>query len=80
MGEEELVAPLMLADRTYNTASDFADDYVRTRHLLVYSACNKFYRKEIIDENGIRFKENLSFGEDRLFNYTYLRYCGSVTT
>ena len=80
MGEEELVAPLMLADRTYNTASDFADDYVRTRHLLVYSACNKFYRKEILDENGIRFREGLSFGEDRLFNYTYLRYCGSVTT
>ena len=46
MGDEELVAPLMLADRTYNTASDFADDYVRTRHLLIYSACNKFYRKE----------------------------------
>lgn len=80
MGEEELVAPLMLADRTYNTASDFADDYVRTRHLLVYSACNKFYRKEIIDKNGIRFREGLSFGEDRLFNYTYLRYCGSVIT
>lgn len=80
MGTEELVAPLMVADRTYNTVSDFADEYVRTRHMLVYSACNKFYRKKILDENNIRFREGLSFGEDRLFNYEYLRYCGSVTT
>ena len=80
MGADELVAPLMVADRTYDTISDFADEYVRTRHLLVYSACNKFYRKEILEENGIRFREGLSFGEDRLFNYEYLRYCGSVLT
>ena len=80
MGSDELVAPLMVADRTYDTVSDFADEYVRTRHLLVYSACNKFYRKEILDKNGIRFREGLSFGEDRLFNYDYLRCCGSVIT
>ena len=78
--EEGLVAPLMLADRTYHTASDFADEYVRTRHLLVYSACNKFYRKAILDEHAIRFREGLSFGEDRLFNYEYLKTCGSVIT
>ena len=77
---EGLVAPLMLADRTYHTASDFADEYVRTRHLLVYSACNKFYRKAILDEHAIRFREGLSFGEDRLFNYEYLKTCGSVIT
>lgn len=80
MGTDELVAPLMVADRTYNTVSDFADEYVRTRHLLVYSACNKFYRKKILDEKNIRFREDLNFGEDRLFNYDYLRYCGSVIT
>ena len=77
---EELVSPLLVADRVYETASDFADEYVRTRHLLVYSACNKFYRKEILDEYGIRFREGLSFGEDRLFNYEYLKCCGSVIT
>ena len=80
MGPDELVAPLMVPDRQYNTVSDFADAYVRTRHLLVYSACNKLYRREIIENNGIRFKEGLSFGEDRLFNYDYLRYCRGVTT
>lgn len=80
MGPDELVAPLMVSDRQYNTVSDFADAYVRTRHLLVYSACNKFYKREIIEKNGIRFMEGLSFGEDRLFNYDYLRFCRGVTT
>lgn len=78
--EDELVAPLMVEDRQYSRVSDFADEYVRTRHLLVYSSCNKLYRKEIIDKNRIRFREGLSFGEDRLFNYEYLRFCRSVIT
>ena len=78
--DRELVAPLMLSDRLYETASDFADDYVRTRHLLVYSACNKFYRKSILDRFGIRFRKDLSFGEDRLFNYDYMMHCGRIAT
>ena len=77
---EELVSPLMVADRQYSSISDFADAYVRTRHLQVYSACNKLYKKEIIDKNSIRFREGLSFGEDRLFNYSYLRCCHNVIT
>ncbi len=34
-------------DRYYETVSDFADEYIRTRKLLVYSNCNKFYRRSI---------------------------------
>ena len=44
---EELVTPLMVSDKVYETVSDFADHYVRDRHLLVYSACNKFYIKDL---------------------------------
>ena len=80
LGQDELVSPLMVEDRTYETASDFADEYIRSRHLLIYSACNKFYRRSILDENGIRFREGMPFGEDRLFNYDYLRCCGRIVT
>lgn len=76
----EHVVPFKLQDRIYESTSDFADDYVRTRHLLVYSACNKFYRKDLMDGHGIRFRSGLEFGEDRLFNYDYLRLTGSVAT
>lgn len=29
---------------------------------------NKIYRREFLNDNGIRFAENLSYGEDELFN------------
>lgn len=68
-----------VADRTYGSVSEFADDYIRTRKLLIYSNCNKFYRRRIIEAGGdgpIRFEEGTVFGEDRLFNYRYLTECG----
>ena len=77
---EESVMPLVVSDRIYESNSEFADDYVRTRHLLVYSACNKLYRKSLLDQYGIRFREGMEFGEDRLFNYDYLPVAGRVVT
>jgi len=78
--DPDKTTPMALADKIYDTASDFADDYIRNRHLLVYSACNKFYKNSIIKEYGIRFERGLSFGEDRLFNFEYLRHCGRIET
>ncbi|WP_029320736.1 glycosyltransferase [Butyrivibrio sp. AE3004] len=72
--------PFWLRDHVYENPSDFADDYIRMRHLLVYSACNKLYRRDILDRFSIRFRESLSFGEDRLFNYDYIKKCRSIVT
>ena len=58
----ESVEPSTVDDRIYGSSSDFADEYIRTRHLLVYSACNKFYKKALLDRHGIRFREGLEFG------------------
>ncbi len=60
-------------DQSYDSVSDFADAYIRTRHLLIYSNCNKFYRRSVIEQGHLRFKDGVDFGEDRLFNYGYLR-------
>lgn len=65
----------MVKDRVYESVSDFADEYVRVRNLLVYSNCNKFYLRSIIEKNRIRFDETVDFGEDRLFNYRFLSCC-----
>ena len=70
--------PLIVADRTYPDASAFADEYVRTHKLLLYSAGNKFYRRSIIERLGLQFQQGLQFGEDRLFNYQYLTGCGRI--
>lgn len=62
-------------DYTYSNTSDFADTYIRKRNLMIYSNCNKFYRKEIIDKLDLRFREGVAFGEDRVFNYDFLKGC-----
>ena len=67
-----------------NTISNFKD----ACHLLsIYSSgawdfpnWNKLFRRNIILEQDIRFKEGLSIGEDRLFNLQYLMYCTTVRT
>ena len=76
----ETVTPMIVENAYYNTVSDFADEYIRNRHLLIYSACNKLYRKSLLDDHGIRFREDMEFGEDRMFNYDYLPVCNSVIT
>ena len=65
-------------DRDYADASDYADAYVRTGHLLIYSNCNKFYRRSILEAYDLRFDEETVFGEDRLFNYRFLMHCGAI--
>ena len=78
-GSEE-ISYSRLKSRAYESASEFADEYIRTRALLVYSACNKFYKRSIVEDNKIRFKEGLVFGEDRLFNYDYIPCCKGIET
>ena len=67
-------------DKKYEDVSEFADDYIINGHLLVYSNCNKFYKRGIIEKLALRFSEEMDFGEDRVFNYEYLKGCGSIIT
>ena len=60
-----------MQDRIYPEVSAFADEYIRIRQLLMYSNCNKFYRRSVIERLQLRFDENTDFGEDRLFNYRF---------
>lgn len=69
-----------VANARYPNASAFADAYIRNRNLLVYSNCNKFYRRAIIEDAGLRFDEDSDFGEDRLFNYAFIKQCGRIAT
>ena len=75
-GREESSVP----DGFYPDISLFADEYIRKRRMLIYSNCNKYYRRDLVRSHGIRFKEGMGFGEDRLFNYDYLKTAGNVVT
>lgn len=67
-------------DMIYPAISAFADDYIRKRNLMIYSNCNKFYKRSIIEKSGLCFDENIGFGEDRLFNFRYLAECDRIVT
>ena len=67
-------------DMEYGDISSFADDYIRKGRMMIYSNCNKFYKRSVIEDLNLRFDEKISFGEDRLFNYSFLPGCRSVVT
>lgn len=76
-GRSEISA---VKDHFYPDVSSFADEYIRSRAMLIYSVCNKLYRKAIIDSHHIRCQKGMMFGEDRLFNYSFLQRAGTIRT
>ena len=46
--------------------------------ILVQGPCLALYKTEIVRRNGIRMREDLSLGEDLLFNLAYLDALGDV--
>ena len=67
-------------DKVYRDSSEFADDYIRKIKLMLYSNCNKFYKRRIVDRSGLCFDENIEFGEDRLFNFRYIAASNHIVT
>lgn len=47
------------------------------RHVWVFSACNRLFKRSIIEEYNIRFK-NISLGEDSVFWLEYMGYCNKI--
>ena len=57
--------------------SDGIKNLLETNSL--YPIWNKLFKKSIIDAAGLRFNETLlTWGEDELFNYEYLKNCNSM--
>ena len=78
--EGDVIKYWQVEEKKYNSNSEFADEYIVNRHLLVYSNTNKLYKSSIIKEHNMLFDEAIEFGEDRLFNFKYLRYCNQIIT
>lgn len=45
---------------------------------VYYSIWDKFFRKEIIDDNNLRFDNTMSLGEDQVFVCEYLKYAAKI--
>ena len=68
----------IVENKCYPTVSDFADEYIKKHKLLLYSVCNKFYKRSVLTKSGLKFEEGMQFGEDRIFNLNYLKACGKI--
>ncbi len=76
-GEKALFTP---EDHFFDPISDLGDELIRGKSYYTYSNCNKLYKRSLIDKLSLRFEQKTSFGEDRLFNYTYMPACQTIST
>ena len=57
------------------TRQEFAQEMVKASANYYYGALwNKLYRRSIVEKQGLRFEEGVSWSEDFLFNLEYLRH------
>ena len=57
------------------TRQEFAQEMVKAPANYYYGALwNKLYRRSIVEKQGLRFEEGVSWSEDFLFNLDYLRH------
>ena len=52
---------------------------MNTRYWLLDYIWNKWYRRDIIEKNKLRFCETMNLGEDFLFNAGYFRYVSELS-
>ena len=61
--------------------SRFLDDNIGEKDCyMLNSSCFKLYRRELLVRHGHRFDESLSYGEDKIFVFGFLRHAESVVT
>lgn len=60
--------------------NDFLNSFgILFKHGFINSPCNKLYLTDIIQKYGIRFNEDLSMGEDLIFNLEYINACERIS-
>lgn len=64
----------------FGSGSELADWYIVNHRLLLYSNANKCYRRGALDAGKVKYREDLDFGEDRQFNFDFLKTAGRIRT
>lgn len=68
-----------LDDRRFES-SDVIQFHKLIESRLYYGPYNKLFLNRIIGNNRIIFPTDITYGEDRIFNYTYMHYVGRIAT
>lgn len=67
-------------EATFEKADTLAFDRFLTSHMLAYAPWAHLYKREIIEQAGLEFRADMTFGEDALFIYQYLSHCRTIAT
>lgn len=72
----------VIKQNTYLPENLILDDFLQRYEVYpdFSSSWSKFFRKVIIRKWELSFNKELSYGEDTLFNLSYLQHCKSITT
>lgn len=54
--------------------------HILVKSRLLFGPCNKLYKTSIIKDYNLTFPLNISYGEDRIFNYEYLKHVSTIRT
>ncbi|WP_102408570.1 glycosyltransferase family 2 protein [Parabacteroides bouchesdurhonensis] len=74
MQERLPIADCFLVDRTNEQKlTDLYDSW------LLYAPVCKLYDRNLIEANGLRFCKEINYGEDVVFNFTYLLYVDTIS-
>ena len=68
-----------MPDSRYSTPAELAECMTRFGSINFRCPYCKRYRRSVIEEHGIRFDKNISYGEDAVFVYDYLQYVDSIS-
>lgn len=61
-------------------SNNFSDSFFDLfSHNYLSSACNKIFKRKIVEENNIKFNPEISKFEDLLFSLELLKYCKSMS-
>lgn len=68
----------IFSENELNSIINKKDFFLIYEKHLINSPCNKIYRASILKKYDIKFKKDISLGEDLLFNLEYLKYIDSI--
>ena len=65
-------------DRLMSTEQFLNHIHEYLEKMLIQGPCSKIFKRNIIEENNIKFPNNMSFGEDTIFVYSYIEKCKNI--
>ena len=66
-------------EQAFEKLSDLYQDVKSLSATVLYTSWAKIFKKQIIDDNHLRYKESTQAGEDFLFSLSYLFYVNTIS-